>query len=62
MDSNLPKDIRDRVQKASSWLGKSLTREEGRTDLNFTVQAEIKTHLAHNMQQESIFPLKTHIH
>ena len=32
--SNLPKDISDRIQKASSRLRESLTKEEGRIGLN----------------------------
>lgn len=39
MHNNLPKDISDRIQKASSGLGESLTKEKGRT-----VFKEIKTH------------------
>lgn len=55
MSSNLPKDISDRVQKASSWLGESLTKEEGRTDLNLIVQAEIKNTHSPSMQQGEDF-------
>lgn len=39
MHTNLPKDISDRIQKASSGLGESLTKEKGRT-----VFKEIRTH------------------
>lgn len=60
--SNLPKDISDRVQKASSWLGESLTEggEDRFKPCEQLLHTKINTNIFHsNKSLERLPPLQT---